>query len=102
MIDVSDGLGLDLDRLATASAVGVDLSSVPIAGGATLDQALGGGDDYELVFAAPDGGAIMRAFRDAGLEDPVELGRCVADPSVRLLEGSLLAPSGWVHRMGKR
>jgi thiamine-monophosphate kinase len=54
MIDVSDGLGLDLDRLCRASDVGVVLDEVPIALGATLEDALGGGEDYELLFAAPD------------------------------------------------
>ena len=52
MIDVSDGLGIDLDRLATASGVGVVLDDVPVAEGATREDALGGGEDYELVFAA--------------------------------------------------
>ena len=48
MIDVSDGLGIDLDRLATASGVGVVLDTVPVAEGATREEALGGGEDYEL------------------------------------------------------
>jgi len=52
MIDISDGLGIDLDRLATASGVGVVLDVVPTAEGATRDEALAGGEDYELVFAA--------------------------------------------------
>ncbi len=51
MIDVSDGLALDLHRLADASGVGFDLDDVPVAEGATLDEALGGGEDYELVVA---------------------------------------------------
>ncbi len=51
MIDVSDGLSLDLHRLADASGVGFVLDAVPVAPGATLDEALGGGEDYELVVA---------------------------------------------------
>ena len=35
MIDVSDGLGIDLDHLATASGVGVVLEEVPVAEGAS-------------------------------------------------------------------
>jgi len=70
MIDVSDGLGIDLDRLATASGVGVVLDTVPTAEGATRGEALAGGEDYELVFAAPDRDAVTRAFGAAGLRPP--------------------------------
>ena len=51
MIDVSDGLALDLHRLADASGVGFALDDVPVAPGPRLDEALGGGEDYELVVA---------------------------------------------------
>ena len=51
MIDISDGLALDLHRLADASDVGFALESVPVADGATLEEALGGGEDYELVIS---------------------------------------------------
>ena len=53
MIDVSDGLCADLGHLADASGVGVALDQVPVGEGATLDEALTGGEDYELVFTAP-------------------------------------------------
>ncbi|MCB1685710.1 MAG: thiamine-phosphate kinase [Pseudomonadales bacterium] len=54
-IDVSDGLLQDLGHLCRASAVGAELDStlVPVCAGATLEQALTGGDDYELLFTAP-------------------------------------------------
>ena len=54
MIDISDGLALDLHRLADASDVGFALESVPVADGATLEEALGGGEDYELLIAVSD------------------------------------------------
>ncbi len=41
LMDVSDGLALDLHRLATASGVGFALDDVPVVMGATLDEALG-------------------------------------------------------------
>ena len=69
MIDVSDGFGIDLRRLAEASGVGVALDELPVAPGATADEALGGGEDYELVFTTPDPGAsrgALRRIRPAG------------------------------------
>ena len=52
-MDLSDGLSLDLRRLCLESKVGAELSrTIPIARGATLDDALHGGEDYELLFTA--------------------------------------------------
>ena len=53
MIDVSDGFSADLGHLLDASGVGVELVHVPVAREATEDQALGGGEDYELIFTLP-------------------------------------------------
>jgi thiamine-monophosphate kinase len=99
MIDISDGLGIDLDRLATASGVGVVLDVVPTAEGATRDEALAGGEDYELVFAARDPGAVARAFEAARLRPPIRIGACVADPTLRRIGAELLAVSGWEHSL---
>jgi thiamine-monophosphate kinase len=53
-IDLSDGLSLDLFRLCVESKVSADISSrlLPVARHATLEQALNGGEDYELLFTA--------------------------------------------------
>ena len=53
MMDLSDGLGADLPRLAHASKVGCDieLENLPVARGATIDNAISEGEDYELLFA---------------------------------------------------
>jgi thiamine-monophosphate kinase len=53
MIDLSDGLGSDLPRLATASGTGfeIDLSALPKNEGCSEEQALTDGEDYELLFA---------------------------------------------------
>jgi thiamine-monophosphate kinase len=61
-MDVSDGLLLDASRMAAASglAVRIDLAAVPLSpayrawGGEALAAATAG-DDYELLFALPDG-----------------------------------------------
>lgn len=57
MMDISDGLLIDAQRLAGASdvAIAIDLDTVPLAlPGPALDAA-GAGDDYELLFTLPVG-----------------------------------------------
>jgi thiamine-monophosphate kinase len=102
MIDVSDGLGLDLHRLADASGVGFRLDTVPVAPGATEDEALGGGEDYELLITIGRGDAHALGDRYAaeGLRRPVETGIVVEDVSVRTLRGRPLERMGWQHRVG--
>ena len=97
MIDVSDGLLLDLTRLADASGVGFALETVPVFEGATLEDALGGGDDYELVIAHPDGAALKAAFTDVGLRPPFDMGTCLEDPGRRTLGGVAVRPQGFEH-----
>lgn len=80
MIDVSDGLIADLNHVADASQVGYVLDHVPVADGATEEQALHGGEDYELLYAGPPGLPGIR------------IGTCTDDPTQR-------RPSkGWEHR----
>lgn len=97
MIDVSDGLALDLDRVAAASGVGLAITGVPVADGATAEQALGGGEDYELAFSAADADVVAAAFRAARLRPPVRIGSCTADPAERRLDGRRLEAAGWQH-----
>jgi thiamine-monophosphate kinase len=54
-MDLTDGLALDLHRLATASGLACELDRIPIVRGSTLEQALHGGEDYELLFTIPAG-----------------------------------------------
>ncbi len=83
-MDVSDGLALDLSRLARASGCGavLDLSAVPVAaaavelaqqlrdGRSALDHALGDGEDFELLLAVPPDEA-ERLVREQPLGVPV-------------------------------
>jgi thiamine-monophosphate kinase len=62
MMDVSDGLAQDLPRLASASGCGFELdeADLPLAPGCSIAQALGDGEDFEILFA-------MEPERVAGL-----------------------------------
>jgi thiamine-monophosphate kinase len=52
MMDLSDGIGADLPRLAEASQCGfrLDRESIPTHSGKSIDQAISDGEDYELLF----------------------------------------------------
>jgi thiamine-monophosphate kinase len=53
-MDLSDGLSLDLHRLCLQSRVSAELDpDLPIAPGASLEDALHGGEDYELLVTMP-------------------------------------------------
>jgi len=66
MMDLSDGLGADLPRLARASGVGfeVDEDALPRTRGCTVAQALNDGEDYELLFAISrrDGVSLLKRW----------------------------------------
>ena len=67
MMDLSDGLGADLPRLARASKVGfnIDMENLPVTRGANISAAISEGEDYELLFAiSPRSGVnLARAWR---------------------------------------
>ena len=69
MMDVSDGLGSDLPRLARACGCGfeVDLASLPLRKGTDTSGALTDGEDYELLFALPPrrAEAVLKAWKTA-------------------------------------
>ncbi|HYG88295.1 MAG TPA: thiamine-phosphate kinase [Azospirillum sp.] len=91
-IDVSDGLVADLGHLAEESGCAAVLHAgrVPVPAAAAGDPALlacalTGGDDYELLFTAPEAarGALADLSRDTGV--PItEIGRTVEGPAGRV------------------
>lgn len=97
MVDVSDGFAADLWHLADASGVGFELDDVPVAPGATTAEALGGGEDYQLVFAAPGpDDAVLDAF--GALPKPAKVGFCTSRHGTGTLGGKQLPATGWEHR----
>jgi len=100
---LSDGLSTDLAHLCEESGVGaeVDAASLPLHPGATLEQALHGGEDYELLFTAPDNAKLPRAI--AGVKITA-IGRMVAkrrgQAAITLVGGGKRQPlkaHGWEH-----
>ncbi len=95
-MDLSDGVAIDLHRLADASSVGFELTHLPVATGASEREALSGGEDYELLIATSDPEALRREFEISQLPAPVEIGR-VIDEGQRTLNGRALPREGWQH-----
>jgi len=87
-MDISDGLALDLHRLCKASNVAAEIDSVPLLTGASIDQALHDGEDYELLYTAP-----ARAKAPG-----IRIGRITKDrPGLVRYGGRPLEPIGYDH-----
>lgn len=67
MMDLSDGLARDLPRMAAACGTGwaVNSSRLPLSAGCDVAQAIGDGEDYELLFTLDPllGRALEEAWR---------------------------------------
>jgi thiamine-monophosphate kinase len=81
-IDISDGLVADAGHLAAAMGAGVELNAerVPIMAGATLSDALTGGEEYELLVAARTPLAADEFLRTFGIP-LTAIGRMVEGPA---------------------
>lgn len=64
MMDLSDGVARDLPRLAKASGCGfkIDKDKVPETEGCGIDEALGDGEDFELMFTIADSSGLEEAW----------------------------------------
>lgn len=102
-IDLSDGLSTDLAHLCEESqlAAEIDPTQLPIAPGATLLQALHGGEDYELLFTASASIRMPRSIAGVGI---TKIGRMVrhkaSRPMMLLNDGASEQPlvsHGWQH-----
>jgi len=99
-IDVSDGLTNDLVHLAASSGVGVELDHLPVAPAAMRDEALGGGEEYELIITTADLPGLRHAMAAAGLRPPIRIGWCTDAPGALTLDGIPLPERGWRHAFG--
>jgi len=104
MIDLSDGLSTDLDHICKESGVGAEIEAAAIPraqltageGPVTLDMALHGGEDYELLFTS----ARAVPAKVAGV--PVtRVGRITKSHSMRIIgtdgRAGTLKAGGWEH-----
>ncbi len=97
MMDLSDGILTDSDRLGKASGVGVSIDRCPVHELATEEEALTGGDDYELLFAAKETSKVEEAFAAYGEEPPIMIGVCLKDNKARLYKGNPIEMRGFQH-----
>lgn len=98
MMDLSDGLGADLPRLARASRVGfqIDEHLLPRNRGCSIEQAISDGEDYELLFAIPPAASeqLARKWRKRFPRLPLtRIGQLTAAPK----RGRQPLPRGYVH-----
>ena len=90
MMDISDGLASDLQRLVESSGVGFDICSRQVPCNGTLRAALTDGEDFELLFTVNPraAGKLRKKF--------YEIGRVTTKPVV-LLDGQPLTEKGYDH-----
>jgi thiamine-monophosphate kinase len=98
MMDLSDGLGGDLPRLAKASRVGfaIEMENLPLARGAKIDNAISEGEDYELLFAISprERDRLLRSWKK---KFPKLLLTRIGSFSQLSNGNHQLLPSGYVH-----
>lgn len=109
MIDLSDGLSVDLAHICDESRVRAEIAAgkIPIAHGANLKLALDSGDDYELLFTA--GPRAKVPARIAGVK-VTEIGevrpRKDYPPAIQIVDDNgrmrALRSRGWQHFGKKR
>jgi thiamine-monophosphate kinase len=102
-IDLSDGLSTDLGHICEESDVAAEVESaaLPIHPAASLEQALHGGEDYELLFTARPSVRLPRSIAGVAIAKIGRIVKCrTGRPAVTLLTAQgvkPLEPRGWEH-----
>lgn len=98
-IDLSDGLSTDALRLANAGGVAIRIDSerIPLFPGATVEDALASGEEYELLFTAPPQAQIPARHNDLRV---TQIGTVASGAGLQLErygETTVLESSGFDH-----
>jgi thiamine-monophosphate kinase len=101
-IDLSDGLSTDLAHLCEESrlAAEIDAAAIPVDARATLEQALHGGEDYELLFASPPKSMIPKQLEGVAVHAIGRMKKRGKGPQVTLVRDGVrteLVAAGWEH-----
>lgn len=113
MLDLSDGLSIDLHRMMEASGTAAEIftSRIPIHSDVSaewssdkrLTAALSDGEDFELLFSVS--GAVAETLQAAANDNAIplfQIGRVTTGSGVRLIDSSgnsqILDVTGWQHR----
>ncbi len=114
MLDLSDGLSLDLHRMMEASGMAAEISAsaIPIHSDVPaewstdkrLAAALGDGEDFELLFTVRASAASrLQAAADAAAVSLFQIGRVTTGSGVRLIDSlgtsQILNVTGWQHEL---
>ncbi|HZT33479.1 MAG TPA: thiamine-phosphate kinase [Bryobacteraceae bacterium] len=94
-MDLSDGLSLDLHRLCLASGVSARIKEPPRDRGASREQALHGGEDYELLFTVRPHTRVPESFEGLPLTRIGTIHK--GSPGSVFLDERPLAPLGYDH-----
>jgi len=112
-MDVSDGLVADLGHICEASRTGtvIEAARLPLSPAAQaalagapdlIGDALGGGDDYELLFTAEEGALLaIRAAAVAAGVAVTAIGRLTSELGVKVIDAAgqpvAIRQAGWTH-----
>ncbi len=114
MLDLSDGLSLDLHRMMEASGTEakISASAIPVhadvpaewSSDRRLAAALGDGEDFELLFTVRASAvAQLQAAADEAAVSLYQIGRVSTGSGVRLLDSSgnsqIMNATGWQHEL---
>lgn len=107
MIDISDGLILDLSRICKENEVGAEIyeKNLPIETHATLDEALFGGEDYALLFTIEEKNLKKLEKIEKSLKKKLYfIGRIIKEKNLYLIKDKQklkIIPKGFDHFINK-